>query len=107
MKENELTVERKEPGHRGQYYVTVRDRREWTELLDILDGLHFNGVGKVTRWKRPKIPALVVDKNRWEYFLTNITCLACGVSCGHFAVSFEEFLESVNKGDLSIGKVKN
>lgn len=97
MKQTEV-IRRREPGNNGQYYVTVHSRREWKALFDWLIEKGFDNVRNLSRYKRPKMPpAIVIDKRRNVFFLTNVCCLACAASVGDKAITCSEFYEYYEK----------
>ncbi len=97
MKQTEV-IRRREPGNNGQYYVTVHSRREWKALFDWLIEKGFTNVRNLSRYKRPKMPpAIVIDKRRNVFFLTNVCCLACAASVGDKAITCSEFYEYYEK----------
>lgn len=76
----------------GQYYVVVRNRKEYVALLRYLEENDYKAVHRFFRRKRPKRPpVVVVDEKRWEYAYTNVTCLAAAASCGYRAIGTSEF----------------
>ena len=91
MKQTEIK-QRKEPGRNGQYYVVVRKRKEWKVLLEWLIENGFTNVHNLTKRKPPKRPpAIVIDKKRNAFGLTNVCCLAASASNGYFAISCDDF----------------
>ena len=97
MKPTEIK-QRKEPGSNGQYYVVVHKRKEWKALLEWLAENGFSNVHNLTKWKRPKRPpAIVIDKKRNAFGLTNVCCLAAAASCGYSAISSDEFYRIYRK----------
>lgn len=91
MKQTEIK-QRKEPGSNGQYYVVVRKRKEWKALFEWLTANGIANVQNLTKRKRPKRPpAIVIDKKRNAFGLTNVCCLAASASCGYHAITCDEF----------------
>lgn len=92
MERSYRKVESKLPCSNGQYYVVVRNRKEYVALLRYLEENNYKAAHRFFRWKRPKRPpVVVVDEKRWEYAYTNVTCLAAAASCGYRAIGTSEF----------------
>ena len=97
MKQTEIK-QRKEPGSNGQYYVVVHKRKEWKALFEWLIEKGFDNIRNLSKYKRPKMPpAIVIDKRRNVFFLTNVCCLACAASVGDKAITCSEFYEYYEK----------
>lgn len=79
----------RQPGSNGQLYVRV-PASDWAKIFSWLNKHGYRNVHGFTAEQQPPYGVIVIEKER--YFGTNVTCMACAVSCGDRTVSFDEFL---------------
>ena len=77
-----------------QYFVRVSGRESFEKVLDLCEKNGYCNIHSLTRESYPVIPpVIVVDSNRREFGLTNVTCLAAMASCGKHPLDADDFLK--------------
>lgn len=80
---------------KSQCYVKFSGKEQGNLLINFLVSNGFENIQSI-KAESLRIPVIVINKNK-TFFTTNVTCMACAVSCGKQIFSVEEFLRTFNK----------